>query len=262
MLNNHGKYCRLVSVLSLGLLALTAARAQPVHHTAQPYIMAGTFAPRTGWAVLVVNNGGIDGCTGVALSPTYVLTAKHCLTDPSIKSIAVHYSTQNHNIPKKTGIAVDMRHIYTPEGTENPTFIKDADLAILKLTVPHKLQTYAPVRFDYSANEGDTAIIYGYGDHDNVRSLEVHDKPLYQATMKIQGQPSTQILVKAGDGSTSPGDSGGPLMVGGKIVGILWGGDKNPTPHSTVIYNAFNHPSFGTLKRWFETVLKPESLSQ
>lgn len=243
------------SLLALNMLLLSAAHAKPAQEISKPYIMAGTLAPRTEWVVLILNDGAFDGCTGVALSPNYVLTAKHCLADPSIKSISVHYSTSVNNIPDKHGIAVDMRHIYLPTGKENATLIKDVDLAILKLSVAHELKTYAPIQYDYTAKEGDAAVVYGYGDHDNIRTLEAHDKPLYQANMKIDVQPSTQILVNAGDGSTNPGDSGGPLIVSGKVVGILWGGNKNPTPHSKVIYNAFNHPVFGTLKAWFDTVL-------
>lgn len=245
------KSCFFAVMAQLFMMPLSVARAQP-----EPYILAGALAPRTEWAVLVVNNNALDGCTGVALDETHVLTAKHCIADALVKSIKVHYSTDIKNIPDKRGVAVDMQHIYTPEGKENPAVMKDLDLVILKLTVPHKLNKYAPVRYDYTPKRGDDAIIYGYGDHDNVRSLEYHDKPLYQASVKIIGQPSTQIFVKPVNGASTPGDSGGPLIVDGKVVGILWGGDKNPTLESQSIYNAFNHSAFGTLQGWVDTVLK------
>ncbi|EIC85359.1 S1 family peptidase [Serratia sp. M24T3] len=209
------------------------------------YIMRGELSPPTAWAVQVIE-GGVKSCTGVAVSAKYILTARHCVNSGA--EVTVHYSTLgSNNLPANDGVKVAVKNI---------AFIdNDHDIALLPLVKEHPLASYAQVSFDYDANQGDTGLMMGYGPHDNVIYPQGTTTPLYQAKMTVQNQPRNILWANADTGSCNPGDSGGPLIIGNKVVAVTSGMEIDTSKFGRCGYAAIRD-QFSDHKSWFNAVLK------
>lgn len=204
------------TAIAAGLLlgaSIAPANAAPVGSaSAAPDIIGGTQANDQGIVQLVFldSDGGGHGCTGTALSDTWVLTAKHCVD--SAESMNVYYSNDTQNRGK--AIAADSFY-QSPMG----------DVALVKLSTKRALSSYHSFSSSYTASVGDEGTIYGYGR----RADYVKADHLYAADVKVAGTHEDQrggpgILLKAITGISWSGDSGGPLFVDGVIVGTSSGG--------------------------------------
>lgn len=228
-------YKMLTLVFSLSLVSIEATGSST------PYIMGGKFAPQLEWAVQVVSEGK-GTCTGVAINKNQILTASHCINSDNIK---VYYSGGAHNIVSKSGEPVDVSNAKMPSN-------KRYDIALISLKVPHPLKNYAKLDFDYIAPgqsgkeniKHEEAILYGYGVHDGI--VNIQPKELYEAQVGILRQQDLNygtvgIIAMGITGSCSEGDSGGPLIVNGKVVGVLNGSmSMNPDTNSECSYTALN----------------------
>ncbi len=199
---------------SMAFLGTGAASAAPVAGGgATPDIVGGTKAPATPWAVqlVFVQNGGTYGCTGEAISADWILTANHCIDGDT--SMNVYYSNSTTN--RGTAIKAD-KWVTSGKG----------DVALVHLSQSKNLGSYPALADSYTATSGDAGKIMGYGRRANAANAD----GLYQANVTVIGKSTdaysgTAVHIKGVDGAANHGDSGGPVIVGGKIVGVCSTGD-------------------------------------
>lgn len=193
-----------------GALGATPANAA----TASPQVIGGEPAPSTPWEVqLVFQQGGTGtyGCTGEQLNASWVLTAEHCVDGTTAMNVYHSNSTTNRG----TATAAD-RLYSAPSG----------DIALVHLRTPKTLTSYAQLDLGFAPRSSGTGTITGYGN----RANSVPTTGLYQASVTLSGR-STDAYggvaqhVTGVSGAANHGDSGGPLLVGGKVVGVCSTGD-------------------------------------
>ncbi|WP_420367305.1 S1 family peptidase [Curtobacterium sp. L1-20] len=193
-----------------GSLGVTAASAA----TVSPQVIGGEQAPSTPWEVqLVFQQGGTGtyGCTGEQLNASWVLTAEHCVDGTTAMNVYHSNSTTNRG----TATAAD-RLYSAPSG----------DIALVHLRTPKTLSSYAQLDLGNGPRSSGTGTIMGYGN----RADSVPTTGLYQASVNLTGS-STDAYggvaqhVTGVSGASNHGDSGGPLLVDGKVVGVCSTGD-------------------------------------
>jgi secreted trypsin-like serine protease len=196
-----------------GSLGATAANATTAT-SASPQVIGGEQSPSTPWEVqLVFQQGGTAtyGCTGEQLNASWVLTAEHCVDGTTAMNVYHSNSTTNR------GAATAADRLYSaPAG----------DIALVHLRTPKTLGSYAQLDLGYSPRSTGTGTIMGYGN----RANSVPTTGLYQASVSLTGRSSDAYggvaqHVTGVSGASNHGDSGGPLLVGGKVVGVCSTGD-------------------------------------
>ncbi|MFE4368664.1 trypsin-like serine protease [Streptomyces sp. NPDC056835] len=218
--------------------------------TPSPFIIGGTgttiaTAP---WMVQLWYADEAAGeyyfCGGTLVAPNKVLTAAHCVDGLDWRSYgAVNAgvtSTESNGV--LTGVARQWQHPSYDDATVRN------DIAVLTLDTPLKQQWLRLAQTQDSAlyKAGTTATVYGWGVTSgtsdalatNLRKVTlplVSDTTCNTSMQKILGKdyffeggmicagtPATGS--DAGTKATCSGDSGGPLIVGGKVIGIVsWG---------------------------------------
>lgn len=212
-------------------------------------IEGGQIAPRQDWAVFVTAPDG--NCTGIALTEHYILTAKHCLQDKNKNTLApedmsVQYSTDDNNHPDETKLGVAELYL-APAG----------DVALLQLREAHPIQSYPELNLNYYPFDDDpvpNGYIYGYGSHGQATAED--PTALYVASVSILGKDERDgddtIVVHAGDGSPKGGDSGGPLFVKGRIVGICRSADDFED-----LFHGAHYSNLRQVREWFRSIFPP-----
>jgi secreted trypsin-like serine protease len=162
--------------------------------------------------------------TGEAISESWVLTAKHCVAE--ISAMSVYYS--NSMLNRGTPVAADQ--VYgSPSGDVGPVHLSSA----------RALASYPELTTGYAPGFEDAGTIMGYGP----RAGQKTAKDLYPAEVSVTNastdgygarrtrqrrhrrhQPrrfrGPAVRVSGVTGATNHGDSGGPLIVDGEIVGV------------------------------------------
>ncbi|WP_265445814.1 S1 family peptidase [Flexivirga meconopsidis] len=203
---------RLAAATAATAALVAAGTGTAMADTASPNIIGGTSGTSPYIVQLVFGqSGGTYGCTGEAIAPQWVLTAKHCIDGTNWMN--VYYSNSVTN--RGTAIAAD-QVAGSPSG----------DVALVHLSTPKTLNSYAPLASSYTARAGDTGTIWGYG----LTAGGAQPTHLNKATVNVVGSSSdayggTAVHVKGQDGASNHGDSGGPLFVNGVIVGVCSTGD-------------------------------------
>lgn len=177
-------------------------------------IIDGEYAQSGPWAAMIEQNGQ-QWCSGSIISSRWVLTAEHCVDEPG-----ADYSVRVGDVDHRAGTYAVVTGIHTPSS--------GADIALLRLDRSVST-TYASL--GTSVAVGDTEHVYGWGyneDGDLQRYLKV-------ARMTVTSVGSGLIKARRGDGLTNGGDSGGPVFVGGKQVGVHIAGNKVDTSTHTSI---------------------------
>lgn len=189
----------------------TATKSASV--TVTPKIIGGTSTTSPYIVQLVFGqSGGTYGCTGEAISANWVLTAQHCIDGTEWMDVYYSNSTSNPGTP----VAAD--EVY---GSSY------GDVALVHLSTSKSVSTYGSLATSYTATAGDSGTIYGYG----LRANQQQSTGLYKASVNVLGASTdaysgTAVHVQGVNGASNHGDSGGPLIVGGKIVGVCSTGDE------------------------------------
>jgi hypothetical protein len=142
--------------------------------------------------------------TGEAISESGVLTAKHCVAEISAMSV---YS--NSMLNRGTPVAADQ--VYgSPSGDVGPVHLSSA----------RALASYPELTTGYAPGFEDAGTIMGYGP----RAGQKTAKGLYQAEVSVTNASTDgygpAVRVSGVTGAANHGDSGGPLIVDGEIVGM------------------------------------------
>ncbi|QJP13942.1 trypsin-like serine protease [Starkeya sp. ORNL1] len=171
----------------------------------------------TGQAALIVSTRGAS-CTGVVLARDVLLTAAHCV-QPAADYAAVVFEAAGPRLLKATRVVLHPRFDPNSFETRRPT----PDLALIKLGEP------LPDRFGPADLSADPALppqrsqflIAGFGvirdgDGKSAGTLRTVSLPSIGTTGGIMVRLSNG---EAAGGCT--GDSGGPVLADGVVVGII-----------------------------------------
>lgn len=154
-------------------------------------------------------DGEYDRCTASAISPQWIITAAHCIEDAADNSSAAVYFSNDRLNPGQP--------IYSSKIIESP----EADLALIQLSTPKELASYAQLASDHHFTAQERGYIYGYG-----RGTKGETMPWLRRAEVEQSQESKDAYwndvyrLTGIDGTSNNGDSGGPFMVNDKLVGI------------------------------------------
>lgn len=233
---------RSVSRLALATAATAvlvgAGTGTAMADTVSPHIIGGTSGSSPYIVQLVFGqSGGTYGCTGEAISSQWILTAQHCID--GTQWMDVYYS--NSVTSPGTPVAADQ-----VAGSSN------GDVALVHLSSSKSLNSYAPLASSYSP-AGGTGTIWGYG----LTAGGAQPTHLNKATVNVVGSSTdayggNAIHVKGSNGASNHGDSGGPLFVGGKVVGVCSTGDV-ADPGSD-IHAGSNYANLTASRSWIKSV--------
>ncbi|MFH9294732.1 S1 family peptidase [Streptomyces sp. NPDC017520] len=242
----------LTGVLALTAAATVAPLASPSAAVADSIIVGGQPAPvaDSPWAVALSSRDRFGGarsgqfCGGVAVAPTKILTAAHCLSDEALGGPAERVRdllviAGRERLGDSDGQEIPVRSIWV-----NPEYdpaSNAGDLAVLTLSRAMPKDGVVPTAKggDPAYRAGTAAAVYGWGDTTGsgayasvLRSARVQVLPDSDCARAYPGgqegtyKPSAMLCAgdPAGGRDACQGDSGGPLVARGRLIGLVsWG---------------------------------------
>ncbi|MER5740245.1 trypsin-like serine protease [Streptomyces sp. NPDC002262] len=208
-----------LSVLALFAPAATAAEtpAPAAGTTAVQPIIGGGYAQSGPWAARLLSNGR-ETCSATIIAPTWILTAKHCVTGGGL-SFRIGSLDQHSGGTLANGVQ---------------TYTHSADLALVRLD-RSVTATYARLGQPGSVTVGQNVQVYGWGATSQCGSeATCQSRYLKVANVTVTGgcrdaYGGSAICARRGDGITAGGDSGGPMMANGVQVGVASTSDRQTT---------------------------------
>ncbi|XP_003426198.1 mite allergen Der f 3-like [Nasonia vitripennis] len=190
---------------------------------------------------------GSHFCGGSVLNENYVVTAAHCLQGSPPDGISIVVGTLEYKKPGQTREAVKI----TIHERFSPANSYSNDVALIKINTPFKFNKLVqPVPLPDLHTKiatNSTAVVSGWGrlgganggipDTLKKAQIWVADPDYCREVMKKQGMIIHPTQICANDPTTRRGqcngDSGGPLIVNGKLTGIVSWSIKDPYCAST-----------------------------
>ncbi len=205
-----------VSVLALLSPTASAAPAPPAVQAVQP-IIGGGYASNAPWAARLLSNGR-ETCSATIIAPTWILTAKHCVTGGGL-------SFRIGSLDQHSGGTL-------ANGAQ--TYTHSSDLALVRLDRSVSA-TYATLGQPGTVRVGQNVQVYGWGATSQCgseancqsRYLKVANVTVTSGCTDAYG--GSAICARRGDGITAGGDSGGPMMAAGVQVGVASTSDRQTT---------------------------------
>ena len=210
---------------ALPILAVLAACTPPLTETDQG-IIGGSRSSGASATVLLAgyppDKSVLTTCTAVLVSPTVLLTSAHCIDTPNHPNYvygifpgddASAYTTlallEPHLLP------VASVHVHPQYQTQAPFY---ADLGTVVLAQPLTSVSPLPMRrqpIDQSI-VGAQALIVGYGQ----TTYQQPNQTRYEAMTTVAGIEDDTVIVGDAQKRGCLGDSGGPAIVNGVLIGV------------------------------------------
>ncbi|MFQ6146043.1 S1 family peptidase [Streptomyces seoulensis] len=245
---------RIVRALARPLVMAAVGVAIPLLNAAPATadsVVVGGFpvdVSQSPWTVALASRDLFGGtragqfCGGVAVAPTAVLTAAHCLgrdvvgapPTPDLKVI-----TGRTDLLSDQGKEIAVRSVWVNPGYDSST--NGGDFAVLTLAEPLPSGAVVPMAGvgDPAYTPGASATVYGWGDTDgngayahSLRGARVHVLPDARCERAYpgggDGTYAAETMLCAGETTggrdACQGDSGGPLVAQGRLIGLVsWG---------------------------------------
>ncbi|WP_416967514.1 S1 family peptidase [Streptomyces sp. 4F14] len=258
----------LVRALARPLVLAAAVVAIPLATTAEAapdgIIVGGSpvDVSQSPWTVALSSRDRFGGnrsgqfCGGVAVAPTMVLTAAHCVGE-DVLGAPPNQARDFKVIAGRTDLRSDAgREIAVQDTWVNPEYDRSSnsgDFAVLTLAEPlpeASLIGAAPAG-DAAYAAGTAATVYGWGDVSgwgeyarSLRAARVHVLADRSCERAYPGGPegayTARTMLCAGEvrggKDACQGDSGGPLVARGKLVGLVSWGSGCGRPGSPGVY--------------------------
>jgi secreted trypsin-like serine protease len=203
-------------------LALATATPQAVAQEepgggATPMIIGGGNASNAPWAARLFVDGR-QTCTATIIAPTYILTARHCVSSAGTYSFRIGSLDQTSGGTVATGVAI----------TRHPS----ADLAVVRLGTSVSA-TYSPLGTTSDVAVNQTVQVYGWGATCTGQpEINCQARYLKVANVRVTSVNCSDytggiaVCAQRGNGITAGGDSGGPMFASGRQVGVASTSDR------------------------------------
>ncbi|HEY8984979.1 MAG TPA: serine protease [Streptomyces sp.] len=257
----------LVRALARPLVLATATVAIPLMNAApaaSDVIVDGrpVDVSRSPWTVALSSRDRFGGtrsgqfCGGVAVAPTLVLTAAHCVGE-DVLGAPPNRVRDFKVVTGRTDLSTDVgREIAVRDIWVNPEYDRSSnsgDFAVLTIAEPLPETSVIGVAGagDPAYAAGTEAMVYGWGDVSGfgeyarrLRVARVHVLADARCERAYPGGPEGTYIARtmlcAGEVRGGPdacqGDSGGPLVARGRLVGLVSWGSGCGRPGSPGVY--------------------------
>jgi hypothetical protein len=191
---------RLTSLLTLAVVAAVAVAPAGA-------ITGGTIDTSHDYAGALVVDGRV-ACSGVLVSPTVFLTARHCVPGTGAR---VHATFDDRLDPGLWGLRAGTAHAHATD-----------DLAAVVLDAPVSDITPASLPAAGSAAVIASVLAVGYGYHDRSGGSEfLYDGFRRAATIEVKRATADVLVVSnSKSGGVCFGDSGGPHLSGDTVLAL------------------------------------------
>ncbi|MFI5876985.1 serine protease [Streptomyces sp. NPDC051445] len=249
-------------ILAAVAIAIPMASAAPA---ASDGVVVGGFpvdVSQSPWTVALSSRDRFGGmrsgqfCGGVAVGPSTVLTAAHCMGEdvlgvPPGKLADLKVVAGRTDLYADTGQEVSVRSVWVNPGYDASS--NAGDFAVLTLATP--LPAGAVIAMagegDAAYKAGTEAVVYGWGDVTGfgayartLRAARVHVLADAQCERAYPGNTDgtydARSMVCAGEArggrDACQGDSGGPLVAQGRVIGLVSWGSGCGRPGSPGVY--------------------------
>ncbi|MEU5159422.1 trypsin-like serine protease [Streptomyces sp. NPDC020875] len=192
-----------------------AVESQDVSGTAALPIIGGGYATDAPWAARLFSNGR-QTCSASIIAPTWILTAKHCVTGGGL-SFRIGSLDQSSG-----GTVANASAVYNHSSS---------DLSLVRLD-RSVAASYARLGQPGSVYVNQNVQVYGWGATSQCGSeANCQSRYLKVANVTVTGgcrdaYNGSAICARRGDGITAGGDSGGPMMANGIQVGVASTSDR------------------------------------
>jgi V8-like Glu-specific endopeptidase len=213
----------LFAMLLGGAACAPPASVEPTRDTHSDVVGGGTEAGYDAVGYLASGQGTVAAmpkCGATLIAPRLAVTAAHCIVlsrERGDDTFALGLGRQGGTLYPAASIYVAPGYDPRPAEGAAARYRHDVALLVLETAPPATPISIAP------ANEGDSGTYVGYG---RTTEGDEHVTTGYtgerrSARMQIDQTDSFDDYVSGIDGGLCWGDSGGPLLVAGHVVGVL-----------------------------------------
>lgn len=200
-------------------------------------VKGGGPATTKAWPyAMLIELDGSQFCGGTLVAPTKVLTAGHCVTNAGdVSALRViggrtKVDGSGGTVRKVASYRLDSRY-------SMPGYAYDAAVLTLDRPMPYRTVPVAGPKDAALVADGRTATVLGWGrtgpetTATRLKQAELVLSPVADCVPYTDSEtdPAAMLCGMPRPGTTDsicPGDSGGPLISGGKVVGIVSSGNK------------------------------------
>lgn len=232
--------------ISVFFLFVMPALAQNPTRIINGRVIKESVFPETMRIKMSYNNGGYAGCTGSAIGHNTLITAAHCIKD---------FDSSLAKVTIQTGEAAGAKSQKSIVHPKYKVYGVSFDVAVI-LFPAQTFKVWYSIG-DIQPKIGDKFVIIGYGKHNFSQDSFDNQKRYGSNVLKKVGQrldftgldSTMQNVDRIGQSvSNDVGDSGGPLLINDRLVGI-----------SSSIDSALNHQ--GGVNCHYENLLFLENMS-